>query len=187
VTRFALTFALFLSIFTTRPVRADSIVSPATPHIRSDHRDLLDAVADGSRTSPTFRRLVQGVMSSDVVVYLVYDLAPRPGIAARLSFLSAASGWRYVRVTIDPKVRGCQRLAILGHELQHVVEIADATSVVDARSLATWYRRIGFWSGDDHEDRLDTLAAMQAGWQVQREAARSPRHRPSAVASAEPE
>ena len=32
---------------------------------------------------------------------------------------------------------------MLGHELQHAVEIAEAVDVIDAASMATLYRRIG--------------------------------------------
>ena len=38
-------------------------------------------------------------------------------------------------------------------------------------SLAALYREIGFRSGQEHEDRFDSIAAIDAGHQVQREIA----------------
>lgn len=172
MTRFAVSLTLLLNITMTMPARADEGHRDARAHIRSDHHALLDAVDAGSRESATFAGLVRHLASSDVVVYLVYDFAPRPGVAAHISFVSTAGGWRYVRVAIDPKYSGWQRLGLLGHELEHAVEIADATSVVDAPSLAALYRRIGFRSGADGEDRFDTLDAIKTGWRIQQEAGR---------------
>lgn len=181
MTRFAAYLTLALNFFIVEPALANETRGPGPAHIRSDHHDLLDAVEAGSRSSATFERLVQRLGASDVIVYLVYDFAPLPGVAARISFLSTAGGWRYLRVSIDPKYTGCQRLALLGHEFEHAVEIAEAAAVVDASSLAALYRQIGFRSGADHEDRFDTLDAIRAGWQIQLEAGRQPPSRLSGV------
>lgn len=100
-------------------------------------------------------------------------------LAWLLLFISANSGRCYVRIAIDRRYAGCQRLGILGHELRHAVEIADAASVRDNASLASLYRQIGFRTGQDREDRFDSEAAIDAGHQVEREvvafAARSSR------------
>ena len=52
-------------------------------------------------------------------------------LAWLLLFISANSGRRYLRISIDRRYAGCQRLGILGHELRHAVEIADAASVTE--------------------------------------------------------
>lgn len=57
--------------------------------------------------------------------------------------MADAGGYRYVRVSIRS---GCARdlsIAILGHELQHAVEIAETADIVNAESLAAHHRRIG--------------------------------------------
>lgn len=33
--------------------------------------------------------------------------------------------------------------SLIGHELRHAVEVADASSVVDPQTLAQWFGRIG--------------------------------------------
>src|SRR5262249_17422989 len=87
----------------------------------------------------------------------------------QVSFISAAGGRRYLHLAVDPKYAGCRLIALLGHELQHVVEIADEPSVVDERSLAAYYRRIGFsrWGWD--AESFESQAAIDVGRRVMRE------------------
>jgi hypothetical protein len=92
-----------------------------------------------------------------------------PGVAAHVSFMAAAGGRRYLAISVDPKYAGCQLTALLGHELQHAAEIAGEPSVVDARSLAAVYRRIGFASGRWEQERYESRAAIDVGRQVMRE------------------
>ncbi len=91
---------------------------------------------------------------------------PRPCF---LSLLAAPAGRRYVRVSIDRRLTGCQRIAILGHELQHAVEIAESRRVTDDASLADLYRRIGFHSGGLTKDCYDSVGAILAGRTVEKE------------------
>jgi hypothetical protein len=148
--------------------RADDC-RPADPHLRSDEPALVAAIASAADRSPTFHRLVERLNRSDVVVYLTFDGRPAWDLAGRTTFVSAAGGRRYLRIAIDRRYLGCQRLGILGHELRHAVEIADAASVTDNASLASLYRQIGFRSAQDREDRFDSAAAIDAGQQVERE------------------
>jgi hypothetical protein len=60
-------------------------------------------------------------------------------------------------------------VAILGHELQHAVEVANAPWVVDEASLAEEYRRIGFPSHADHGMSFESRAAIDAGQRVLRD------------------
>ena len=60
------------------------------------------------------------------------------------------------------------QLATFGHELQHAVEIADARDVIDARTLAWHYQRIGF-RASSRPDTFETEAARDAGLQIRRE------------------
>jgi len=95
-----------------------------------------------------------------------------PSTAGHITLMGTGGGRRYVRLSVNPRYDGRQRLAILGHELRHAVEIADAESVVDQPSLVSLYRRIGFRSG---ERSYESDAAIAAGRQVQDELARRQR------------
>src|SRR5438445_3650089 len=120
---------VFLLLFTAAPHAQER--RPQDPHIRSHDPELVDAIASGARTSDTLRDLIAHIQASDVVAYLVQQRSRSAGVAAHLSFISAAGGRRYVYIVVDPRYAGCQLIALLGHELQHVVEIADEPSVVD--------------------------------------------------------
>ena len=100
------------------------------PHFRSSVPELLDALVDGVRQSPTLRDLVEQLDNSDVVVYLVIDRSPAPPSAGHISLMAAAGGRRYLRLSLATRYTGWQRIAILGHEVQHAVEIAATTSAI---------------------------------------------------------
>ena len=158
---------LFCSLLTPQTRAAER--NGRDPHIRSNDAELLNALASGGRVSPTLQRLVDRIETSDVVVYLTFDRVPSPKAAGHVSCVTAAAGRRYLRISIDRRNAGCQLAAILGHELQHVVEIADEPAVTTEAGLAALYRRIGFRSVGEQTDCFDSLEAITAGRLVQRE------------------
>jgi hypothetical protein len=145
-------------------------------HVRSSVPELLGALTDGVQQSATLRDLVERLDRSDVMVYLVFDRASSPPFAGRISLMGAAAGWRYLRLSVDARYSGLRRIAILGHELRHAVEIADAPSAIDQESVAALYKQIGFKTSDDR--CFDSLAAIASGQQVFRELLESRRARP---------
>jgi hypothetical protein len=169
MTRTVWTLAWLLLLLSAHP-RADDL-NRRDPHLRADDPDLVAAIADATDRSPTFRSLLDRLNRSDVVVYVKFDREPGPELAGRTTFVSVAGGRRYLRIGLDRRYFGCQRLGILGHELRHAVEIADEAAVTDNTSLAALYRQIGFRSGQEHEDRFDSLAAIDAGHRIQHEIA----------------
>jgi hypothetical protein len=141
--------------------------SPRRP-IRSTDRRLRTLLEHGVRISPTLRALVVRLLRSDVVVYLQCDGPAGP--AGRLTFVSAAGGYRYLMVRMARFPRP-QQIAMMAHELQHAVEIADTPAIIDGPSLAREYRRIGYvnpWNSQ-RGVAFDTQAAVRTGEQVLRE------------------
>ena len=166
MTRSIVTLAfLVLALLADRALAQDH--GTRWPHFRSSAPELLDALVDGVRQSPTLRDLVEQLDNSDVLVYLVLDRSPTPLSAGRISLMAAAGGCRYLRLSIAARYTGWQRIAILGHEVQHAVEIAAATSAIDQASVASLYRQIGFRTADDRS--FDTPAAIAVGHRVWRE------------------
>jgi hypothetical protein len=169
MTRLIWTLAFLFVAFTPDPLASERV--EFDPHIRSAEPELLDAVADGAPLSPTLHHLVDRLDASDVVVYLSFDRSPAPRMAGHLSLISAVPGRRYVRVSIDRRLAGWQRIAILGHELHHAVEIAESPSVTDETTLVALYQRIGFRSDGDgvHRECFDSVGAILAGRSVEKE------------------
>jgi hypothetical protein len=156
---------LFL-VATSSGLSAQAFDDDPQNHIRTTDRRLIRLLRDGVRGSETFRRLVGRLRQSDVIVYLECGgTTGSPG--GRLTFVSTAANWRYVHVQVARLPSADTQIALIGHELQHAVEVADAPDVVDLPSLAREYQRIGFPS-----PRLapgvsfDSSAAVDAGYRV---------------------
>ena len=132
-------------------------------HIRAAVPALGEALDAGVGESATLRALVDEIEASDVLVYLTFDFAPAAVTAGHISLMAAAGGCRYLRLAVNPRYDEWRRVGILAHELRHGVEIARDASVIDQRSLASLYRRIGYSSG---ERSFESAAAIAAGEQV---------------------
>ena len=128
-------------------------------------RKLID---EGMRESPSLHALVRRLEQSDVVVYVECDARMESRVSGRLIFVSAAGGLRYVVVRLARLPSRAKQIAILAHELQHAVEIADTPSIVDGPSMAREYQRFGHinqWSVSDGI-AFDTDAAVEMGQKV---------------------
>lgn len=136
-------------------------------HVRTNDSRMRAVIADGVAGSAFFRDLVAQLDASDVIVYVESDCQMPPPLSGRLTFMSSAGGRRYVLVRIACSLEGRGQIAMLGHELRHAVEIADADSVVDEPSLGEAYRRIGFASNVMRPGAgYDSRAAIEAGRRV---------------------
>jgi hypothetical protein len=140
-------------------------------HVRTTDPTLTALIQDGVRTSPTFRALVERLIASDVVVYLRCEHQIATHADGRLTFAASAGGLRYVVVRVRRMPSRTHLLALIGHELQHAVEIADTPAIVDGPSLAREYERRGYISrwASGGGIAFDTADAVHAGEKVLRE------------------
>lgn len=169
-------WCLLLIPFTTPTLRAESLDEepPRVAQIRASDRHLRAAVEHGVRHSATFRELVRRINTSDVVVYLSCGTNTLPrGVEGRLTFVSRSGGFRYVTVDVDARLPLRHQVSIIGHELQHAVEIAETSSIVDGPSLARAYAdHLGFQDrtrSSAYGRSFDSRAAVEAGQTVLRE------------------
>jgi hypothetical protein len=166
---------LLLALALVSPAAGESlvIVPPATQaQVRTTDRRLGRLLTEGVHTSATLRSLVDRLNDSDVVVYVRCDPMPPVGVAGRLTFLASGGGLRYVIVRVSYLASRAQQLAILGHELQHAVEIAQTPEIVDAESLAREYAgTVGYatFSLPGASETYDSHAAIEVGSRVLRE------------------
>ena len=170
VTAALLLLALASIAANAEPLRPDA--PAASSRVRTTDQRLARLVLEGIRHSPTFRALVDRLNVSDVVVYLHGDAAPPSGIEGRLSFLAAGGGLRYVVVRVAYLPSRARQVAILGHELQHAVEVAETPRIVDPQSLARAYSgTIGYatFSAAAARQTYDSEAAKVMGVRVLRE------------------
>lgn len=144
------------------------------PRVRPLDPSLTVIVDAGRHRSATFHALVERLETGDVVVYLQYGQLPS-GLQGRLTFLTAAAGLRYVMVEVARELDAPRLIAIVGHELQHAVEILGQPQIVNQATFASAYERSGFKRRHfaDGVVGFDTHAAVNVGRQVWRELAGS--------------
>ncbi|MEO8359496.1 MAG: hypothetical protein ABI672_05655 [Vicinamibacteria bacterium] len=157
--------ACSLMIGLARATVAAPAAMPPWTHALPLNAEAIHLLTEAAERSPLVTTLLQDLERTDVVVYLADMLPGRPADpSSYLTFLSKEGATRYLMIRIDAwKVTRFERICLLGHELQHALEVAGAPDVLDAESLATLYRRIGWESG---QNRFETTAARSMGYQV---------------------
>ena len=148
------------------PLTEAAVLEAPTRHVRTTDGSVRRLMRRGYRHSPTFAGLVARLQRSDVIVY-VEDVPRLPGgLDGRMMMMPRSNGYRYVRIQIAVRGAPEDSIAVLAHELQHAVEIADAVDVRDSDSLERLYQRIGVRAGPQV---YDTIAAQERGRLVRRE------------------
>jgi hypothetical protein len=136
----------------------------ALQRIRSLQPQVDSLIATGVERSATFRRLVDEIGRTDLVVYIELTPALSNGIAGRLSFLAARGGVRYLLVSVSAQASRNERVRFIAHELQHALEVAADPTVRDLDTFRQLYERIGVVS---HKGSgFDSLAARETEAQV---------------------
>lgn len=135
-------------------------------HVRSQDRSVRYLLKRGFKYSYTFRQLMARLEQSDVIVYIEDTPTLAAALDGRMMMLPVANGQRYVRIQIARRGSSDEAVAVLGHELQHAIELAEDTAVRDQAGVAALYQRIGIRGG---LDVYDTRAAQEVGRTVRRE------------------
>jgi len=148
------------------PLTETAVLEAPTRHIRTTDASVRELLKKGFRKSPAFAALVRRVQHSDVIVY-VEEVPRLPGaLEGRLVMQPAAHEYRYVRIQIALRGSTDDSVALLGHELQHAVEVVEAADVRDQQGMIRLYERIGIRGG---LHVYDTAAAQDMGRTVRRE------------------
>ena len=116
----------------------------APSSLRCDGTWLSRTAEQGLARSGTLRSLIAELERAHVIVFarISHDLAS--GIGGRTRFVGHGDGWRFLSIEIDDRRPKVDVLSMLGHELQHAVEVARTPEVVDDETLGALYERIGF-------------------------------------------
>ena len=150
------------------PFDAAAALESPTRHVRSQDRSVRHLLKRGFNRSGTFRNLMAQLEQSDVIVY-IEQVTRLPGaLEGRMMILPTAHGQRYVRIQITLRGSPDDAVAVLGHELQHALEVAQEEWVYDQATMAALYQRIGTGTLGGHHV-YDTLAAQEVGRIVRRE------------------
>jgi hypothetical protein len=165
--------ALALAVVSSSAAAAgDDVLKTRTPRVRPHDGRSAALLLQGIERSKTMRFLVERLEALNVIVYIETRLSQRQ-LAGRMVWLAKAENFRYVRISLNPELTGETLVAVLGHELQHALEVALSPSIVDERSLQAFYSRNGI-SMSSHTNGWDTIAARDTGELVRREIAHTP-------------
>ena len=138
-------------------------------HVRPEHA-LVSFVTDSAHRSPTISTLLNQIEARDITVYIRLRVFTDCYLQGRTSLVATVEGHRYLVIELAESLSAFQRISVFGHELFHAAEIGAEPSIVDARTLAGFYTRVG-WLVDDSRGRrsFETAGAAEAGRQSRRD------------------
>lgn len=139
-----------------------SAQTSASPHVRPQSARADELVQDAVRRSATVAGLIAMIEASDVLVFVdvVYDPSELVG---RTVVIGANAQVRLLHVALSGRLPADRMIEILGHELEHVVEIARTPEIRDMLTFARAYERLGWQFEAGH---FETAAARQTELQV---------------------
>jgi hypothetical protein len=156
---------MMLSAVGTRLLACDAVLPD---HVRILDCRLTAAVASAAGRSATLNDLLQRIQRSDGLVYIT---APPPtGPATQLlggfsHAVSVAGPNRVLRIFVSGKVDD-SRVAIVGHELRHALEVLELSSARSEAEVEALYDHLG-WRTSAHT--VETQEALDAGTAISRE------------------
>jgi hypothetical protein len=148
-------------------------IASETARVRAFEPDLTRLLAEGVDRSPTFRRLVEHIDRTDGIVYVETGKCSISGATGCLVLtVRAVAHTRYLRIHVTPRRLGSnERIAIIGHELQHANELLDASWVQNDADAYALFIRIG---SAESIRSFETAEAQRVGAAVARELATQP-------------
>jgi hypothetical protein len=130
-------------------------------HVRATEARILAIVEDGVARSATFRRLIETLDASDVIVYIGPKFH-REALAGYLAHrLIVAGPLRYIKIALDMNGPGDRVVALMAHELQHAVEVAEAPEVRDSQSMVRMFERTSLDNACGGGNCDETKAAIE--------------------------
>ena len=140
---------------------------PVETRLRTGDSASATLLKDAMRRSSTVRELATHIEASNLLVSVTVSNDPGKW-RGNTRLVSSGGGFRRVAVRISVSLAPDDQIAVLGHELQHVCELADAPNVTDAQTMAQLFQRIGD-PGNRAGDRYETAAAQTVERRVREE------------------
>lgn len=146
---------------------AHELLTSPMRHVRALDPSVQEVLDRGVDRSPTMGYLLAALQQFDVIVQIVPSSSMPLSTPARLLLVPKPKAFRFLRIEIRMEGTDDDLVAVLGHELRHALEIAEAPEVRDDRTMIALYRRIGHRDGGDRQ--FDSQAAHDTAQQIRRE------------------
>ena len=137
--------------------------------LRVDDPLAAHAIASGREKSATFRALLERLGRSDLIIYVDRTSTLSDRTRGDTRFVVRAGGFRFLRVRLDLNAATNAAVALIGHELRHAAEVADAPWIVDEASYGAHFKTVGFASCIRPQPCYETDDAVLAGNRILRE------------------
>lgn len=154
-----------LSSVAVLPVAAQDLVT--LPRVRSHSARVVEAIDRGTKSSPTFRRLIETIDATDGLVFVDEGLCTNGVRACLVLSVTVAGPSRVLRILVNLRkaARGCETIEMIGHELQHAIEVLSNPRVRTDRQVYNFFDVVGRTSAG----RFETKAALKTGIAIARE------------------
>lgn len=134
-------------------------------HVRSTDSRVQGWLRIGAAESQTFRSLLNTLANSDLIVHV--QSVDRLMTAGQTYFVTATATVRYIRIEVAFHGNVNEIVALIGHELQHAVEIAEEPRIRDRQALSLFYK--GMPGNSMSTTEYDSVAARVIEDRVRRE------------------
>ena len=123
-------------------------------------------IAEAQVRSATFKRLIDSIDATDGIVYVEEGECHHSVRACLPPLVTAAGGFRFLRVIVDARLEDWQVMSDIGHELQHALEVLSNTHARTDSSL--FYLMLQGTSGNSADIR-ESGDAVKTGELVRKE------------------
>lgn len=149
---------------------SSAVHAAAFDHVRSQELQIRNLIGEGYSRSSTFRELVDAVEDLPCIVYVatVVKLSQRMS-GALLHQAVGARDLPILRVLVRASLSREEAIAIIGHELQHVVEAVSARRPVEGVDLAGAFDALDPTARVSGDRKYETAAAIAVTTKVREE------------------
>src|SRR5262249_52467062 len=140
----------------------------ATPRVRSTHPYIRAMITEAQVRSGSFQRLVTAIEATDGIIYVEEGDCGHSVRSCLPLSVTVASGFRILRILIDPRMPDWEVMSSIGHELQHALEILRDPSATTDQAMYFLFSR----QHSVHGDSFETRDAMDMGTTIRKEVAR---------------
>ena len=135
------------------------------PRVRSEHSMIAQLIADASGASVTFRGLVEAINDTNGIVYVESGQCGDGARACLAHSIHLAGPNRILRIVINLRRNPSELIGAIGHELHHALDVLREPGITTSQGMFFHF----FGSSASAPRRFETRAAVEAGFQVQRE------------------
>jgi PadR family transcriptional regulator len=147
----------------------------ALPRVRSTSPFIRTLLSRGASDSQRFRQLVDQISHTNGIVYVEDGRCGHAVNACLTLSVTLAGGFRFLKVVLkagdtNERTKTNDLIATIGHELQHAVEVLTNPRIDTSYKMFHFYMNESSIQSGGH---FETVAAVNAGDQIERELSRT--------------